>query len=366
MDINEVKNVISSSRLKQASKDKLLKVLPLLAPISLTGLGREASRGDAVLAEYFIVFLWEKSAQVFQLIKSGEVQPARDLFWKLFEKYASVVNEEDRAMFLYLVMDIRRFSVGRRFSVSEAEYKKLLDYEVELLTHLPPEELQYFISNHLVMLGERFNLVLIMQMHAIDNLLENEDDFFRNCSTALLNNREPSDAIQGKIIADWLKEFSASAIGPASKMDTLHLTDFLIKNPKASKLSQEEKGYLSEVFKLYIWFMNPYFSDDEVSEYRLQLDKEKADRLAKEYEAEIQQTNLSLKQGTPERQALKNVSPISNPKENQFIPALDTGLKLSGIGQNITKKLPPLPPRPSVDIEKKLEELKAKIGGRDR
>lgn len=366
MDINEVKNVIASSRLKQASKDKLLKVLPLLAPISLTGLGREASRGDAALAEDFIVFLWEKSAQVFQLIKGGEVQPARDLFWKLFEKYVSVVNEEDRAMFLYLVMDIRRLSAGRRFSVSEAEYKKLLDYEVELLTHLPPDELQYFISSHLVMLGERFNLVLIMQMHAIDNLLENDDDFFRNCTTALLGNSSTEDAIQDKTIAQWLKEFSASAQGPASKMNTLSLTDFFVKHPKASRLPPDEKNYLREVCKLYLWFLNPVFNDDEVLEYRAQLEKEKADRLLKEYELQVRQAEAMQPQVIPAVKPVLEPAPDLRPKAAPFQPDVGKGLNWGNVSPQPVRKLPPVPPRPSVDIEKKLAELKSKAQKRSK
>ncbi len=313
MTIEEVKQIIANSKFDTDLKNRLALLLPRLGKYSLSGLGKEVSRGDALIIADYLVSLWERFASILDGIKKTNEDSFKNLSKLLTESLAKS-NGEDEFYTLNLVLDIR--SLARAKLTAELN-KQLLDYEVWLFWQLPKNEVLFLLQNHILYLSQNLNLLKDAQAAVYTNDWDYTKGFPQIFSDALLQNKEMLGQNSKRTVADWIKECINYSTGNKTHMTTFQVAGFLAKDASVQKLTRAEKTSLSEMLKLYVWFLDPQIDEDEIAKYKEEAREEKF--------AQIEQVN---NQTTQKFQLPKEVLG----KESQMNSARPTQAPGGGMG----------------------------------
>ena len=274
MTTEDVKQIITNSRFNPSLKQRLVLLLPRLGKYTLTGLGKEVSRGDSLIIADYLVSLWENFANLLDELKNKDGN-AVDNFDKFLTENFSVFNGEDEFYVLNFVLDARSLAYNGQAKLTQMQYTRLLDFEIELFWYLPKEELLFLFRNSILYLSQKIKLLEYTQAAVYKNDLDYKKDFSRIFSEVLLQNEEKFDL---KTVGEWVKsylKFSASAV---FRTDVVQVAAFLTKDADVQKLNNANKNILSEILKLYVWFLAPEIKVDAVIDYIQQINQAEINR----------------------------------------------------------------------------------------
>jgi len=285
MSSETCKQTVNNCKFPADLKQRLLLILPLLEKHTMDGLEKELSRGDSVLIQVFLTSTWENFARLLKGIKANDSK-ALQLFWEEFKEKQNLLNDEDKVYFLYLVMDVFKLSWLKKNAFNENEKIALLEFEIGLFNYLPKEEIVALLGNYLIFIAKKWDLLKAVQIVIVDNFWDEDNKFLVECSKSLLKNKETIGSIKPRSIEQWVLEFTNFSPTPISERGSYQITDFFVKNNSVKELSEEEKVFLTEVLKLFLWFANPEVNTQELDDYKKQLERQKAEYERKLYEAE--------------------------------------------------------------------------------
>ncbi len=349
IELNKVKNIINSSSYPLDLKDKLISILPHLEKHTLTGFGKELDTTDSSLVAKLLATKWEEFGVILEGVKRLE-QDYFNSFMAKLEQARKSLKEEDKIHFLYLVLDVRPLISSGQQSPPIDQLNKILDYEINLFWHLPKSEVIYLLQNHLLFLESEVDLLRHVQAAVWENDWDYTKDFEKTFSDCILHNKEILGSKEPHSVSDWIKFYFESGLQKTNQINTMQVAEYLFKNRQVQRLSEREKRTLSQVLKLLAWLKDPQLDELEVLKYREGLRNVEAE--------ELEEGIISLMSREPEDKKLQNVDFVVKKKnlEVEVVPGLNWG----DVSPQPVRKLPPVPPRPSVDIEKKLAELKSK------
>jgi|GEM_PF-5917676 len=267
MTVEKVKQIIIASKILLGLKNRLIAILSNLNNYCLTALGLEISRKDSRLIALHLVNLWEKFAQLTNGLKKDDTVAIND-FFKLLSEYDELMNDDDRLYLLNLVLDVRVLSSNKRVKLSPKQYEDLLNYEISLFWYLPKEEVIFFLQNELLFLEGKVNLLEYVKVVVWQNDWDFTKDFSQSFSEQVFKNTE---ILAGKTVNSWLKDYFDFSSTSSFRKDVVQVAEFLVKNPLVQKLSNSERKTLSEILKLYVWFLEPEISEDDVINFKEQV-----------------------------------------------------------------------------------------------
>ncbi|MBI3232417.1 MAG: hypothetical protein HYZ51_05090 [Candidatus Doudnabacteria bacterium] len=415
MTIEEVKQIITNSRFEAGLKQRLFLALSRLGKYTLSGLGKEVSRGDSLVIADYLVSLWESFANLLEGLKNKDTNAVKSLA-KFLVGNLSKFNGEDELYFLYFVLDLRALAYKDPLNLTTEQYRQLLDFEIKLFWDLPKEEIIFLLQNHLLFLESRVNLLMHMQVVTWGNDWDYMDNFSKFFSDLLYQNKEILGVNTPKTVGAWVKEFFNFSSPTFSQTTVVGVAEFLVKDPAVQKLTNVERKTLSEILKLFSWILDPEMNEEEVLLYREQIRTREAEKIeqlmgifgqsAAALEAENKNENVpeistaplipltrptapaqnlgmdemsggsGLKFGTPDGD--QQVSPVAVPTSRDATGQASSKYKVSSEEKGIQKisNQKPMPPRPQgamandelrimnekkQQIDRKLEELKKKL-----
>ncbi len=346
---NKVKDIIDSSSYPLDLKDKLVSILPHLEKHTLTGFGKELDMTDSSLVAKLLADKWEEFGVILEGVKRSE-QNSFSSFMAKLEQTRKSLKEEDKIHFLYLVLDIRPLMSSGRQSLPSEQLNKILEYEVNLLWYLPKPEVIYLLQNHLLFLESKVDLLRHVQAAVWENDWDYSKDFEKTFSDCIIRNKEILGSKEPHSVFDWVKSYFESGLQKTNQINTMQVAEYLFKNRQVQKLNEREKRTLSQILKLLAWFEDPKLDELEVIKYKEELRNGEAEQLEEDI--------ISLMSREPEEKKRQNLD--FNSKKQYIEVEVAPGLNWGNASPQPVKRLPPVPPRPSVDIEKKLAELKSK------
>ena len=267
MTIEEVKQVIENSKFEPELKQRLILTLPSLGKYTLVGLGSEVSRGDSLIIADYLVSLWENFARYLEGLKNNNAGYLINLPVFL-KKNLNRFNGEDELYFLNFVLDIRPLAGGVGGGVLTSDYFNLLEFEIRMFWKLPKEEVLFILENELLFLEKQTNPLQIVKVATWENEWDLEKDFSKTFSDSLFQNKE---ALGGRVVGDWVQQYFNFSSPSSFRNNVMQVAEYLIKDPKVKKLSENEKRILSEILKLYVWFFKSEMNREEVYDYKEQL-----------------------------------------------------------------------------------------------
>lgn len=266
MAIEEVKQIIANSKFNPDLKNRLVLLLSRLGKYTVSGLGKEVSRGDSLIIADYLVSLWENLANLLDGLKNSNGNSVENLL-KLLVNSKAKSNGEDELYVLNLALDVRALAYSRRVLTSE-QYQQLLDYEIWLFWQLPKDEVLSLLQNHILYLAQKLNLSLDTQAAVYTNDWDYAVGFPQIFSTALLQNKEILGKVPTMTVGFWIQKCVNFSTNSRHQMTTFEVANFLFKEPLVQKLTQPEKKILSEILNLYAWFLNPIIDVDRIVEYK--------------------------------------------------------------------------------------------------
>lgn len=290
MTTDELKQIITDSKFDSGLKQKLVLLLPRLGKQTLSGLGKEVSRGDSCVSANYIVSMWENFANLLDGLKSKN-KNGLDNLSKFFDKTLNKFNGDAQLYVLNLVVDVRILASGAKIGISSKLYQDILNFEISLFWYLPKEEVMFFLENELLFLESRVNLLEHLKVAVLENSWDWEKDFDKILANLLLKNKEKLGDLT---VGDWLQEYFNFSSPSTFRTDVVQVAEFLVKNQLVKKLSVDEKQSLSEILKLYVWLQKPELNSKEINSYRQQLEEQEADRIQKLIDAEIEASGVLL------------------------------------------------------------------------
>ncbi len=272
MTVENCRQVINESKFPAALKQRLILILPALEKNILSGIYKEASRGDTLLiAESFTAEL-EKFAKIFTGLKNNDASE-KESFWSLFEEKRQLLNEEDKLMFLYLVLDVKSLAMARRNYWNLDELLRLEDFEIDLFEYLPQDEVRFLLQNSLLQLAEKLDFFRGIQYLAVENQWIGEEKFVKDFMDSLSSNQE--NFTVSKTVGSWISDFSQSSSVPITQRGSLQISDFMVKNTSAAQLSAKEKSFLTSLLKLFLWFSKPEINEADLASYKNEREAQK-------------------------------------------------------------------------------------------
>lgn len=362
MTPEKLKSIIEVSLIPDDLKQRLNLILPNLDKNLLFGLGMELGRRDSLPIAFGLTRRFENYAGLLQGIKKGNKQLAAD-FLKQLEEVAGDLNDEEKSYFLYLVLDIRSASRSLKSIFSETNFKRIIDYEISLFWELPKSEVIYLLQNHLLLLEKSFNLLLHIQVICWENDWNYGKNFSQSFGQLLLQNKEILGQPAGKTVGAWIQECLNFSLENGSQISIVKIAEFLVKNAAVQKLKDAERKTLSQILKLYEWFLDPQIDEDEVLQYKEELRAKESERINQLLSKAVQEFKADSQVIKPFEQFIAASRPML--MEDMVVP----GLSFRPPNTNVNKTdsiastipIPPVPsfkPKVGVNIDQKLEELK--------
>jgi len=397
MTLDQVKRIVADSQFPPDFKRRLGLILPNLDKYILTGLGREVSRGDSLPIAASLVEKWENFARILDGLRKSDSRAVQDFFKLLREIGDPVINEEEKLFFLSLVLDARSLAGASKLDILPQEYENILDYEISLFWHLPKEEIMFLLQNRLLFLESKINLLNHMQVVTWEHDWDYASNFSKAFSDLLYQNKEMFGAGAPKEVGVWIKEFFNFSSPTFSQATVVGVAEFLVKDPFVQKLTGAERKTLSEILKLFIWFLEPQINETEVLGYKEEMRLKEAELAEKEAKSatgglvaaptipkgplagaqrpmsDVKTTDAQIKTdyADAKKSKFEDRQSQTGRGENGNGPGQDRGLKFGQVQEKIPnqKPMPPVPPGGSmkyevrsmdrqVEIDRKLEELK--------
>src|SRR5258708_4278563 len=106
MTIEEVKQIIADSKFDPGLKQRLALLLPSLGKFTLSGLGKEVSRGDSLVIGEYLVTLWQNFGNLLDALKQKNEDGVVNLS-KFLDENLHKSNTDDKLYMLSFVMDAR-------------------------------------------------------------------------------------------------------------------------------------------------------------------------------------------------------------------------------------------------------------------
>ena len=352
--LETVKQTITNSGFSDNLKDRLsTAVLPLLDKQTLTGLDKEISDKDNILVAEKITALWERFGRILSGLKKGEGR-AKDDFLKLLAETRSALNEENRVLVLNLVADVRSsISMNRSALFSDTELWDIVEYEISLFRYLPADEISYLLEHYLLEILDRTNLLVEMQIAAVDVGWYEDPGVPKTFMDILLHNRQ---RLSTKPVVEWLQEFIKFDAVPPSQKTTLHVAEFLVKDHNVSALTQKDKLTLSEILNLFLWCLKPKIEEEELGTYKREIEEQRAKYYQKLYEASMSGTEgMMSKYFWPEKVVSvsgSTVKPLLETKPQSLPVNRNAGSQVRPLG---VPAVPPVPRPPRAAVARPKE-----------
>lgn len=267
MDLKKIKQEINSSNFALEYKQELISLLPELDKNTQIGLVRQVTRADNIVVAKEIVGWWKNFAKILTGLKATGPK-TYDEFYGLLKQMQESLNDDVRLYFLYLVLDVRNLFYSGKIKIPQTEYVNLLKYELDMFWNLPKDEVFYLLNKNLLFLLAKIDLVKNIEVVVFDNDWDIEANFEKTFSESLLQNKEMLGAAVAKSVGQWIQDFINSSPVALSERTIVNIGNFLVKNSSVSKLSPNEKAFLSEILKLYLWFINGEIDEREVISYK--------------------------------------------------------------------------------------------------
>lgn len=278
MTLEELKQIITNCKFDSALKQRLDLILPNLGKYTLSGLGKEVSRGDSVLIAESIVLRWENFAKLLSNIKSRGQNSSQNLTDFLNENL-NIINGETEFYILNFVFDLRVMASSGQARLTEEQEKQIIDYEILLFWHLPKEEVLFLFRNKIMYLLNKIDLLKDTEVV----VYENDWDFDENFNTVLLDALYQNKEILGvngkKTVGMWIKDFYNFASGSRTSPTAFGIAEFMAKDPVVQKLAKSERENLSEILRLFVWLLDPLIDEAEVRSYKESVSDERFARV---------------------------------------------------------------------------------------
>ena len=337
LNLAQVKTIINKSGFASELKDRLFLILPNLGRNTLTRLGLEIERHDSNLISRTLVNVWENYSKILQELL-GKNTLAENNFLTALQNMEVSLNEERKLYFLSLVLDVRVLADSKKLTNVEVFYKDILEYEISMFWFLDKDEVVYILQKHLLLLESRVNLLNHIQVAVWEYGWHFEKDFSNFFSDLLAKNFDFLGAGVKLSVGDWVKKYFDSSSSNVFRTDTVQIAEFLTKNPLVQKLSEGEKQTLSEILKLYVWFLKPSFNEEQILQYKEEVRAHQIKELEKQFPEMSTENNSIATDDEDEDDKLSSVSVSdASPKFVKSIPIDGIDQKLEDLKKRLGK-----------------------------
>ncbi len=265
----QLTELLQQSNWPAEEKQKLLGMVPKLGSNTINFLYREVDTFFSEITADIVVTTVEKTTNA---VKNFSSNPS-----ELIQILNTAPDDPDFDFGKYIVPIIAdsRSPIVTNGATREA----LLKFELRLIKELPESELlevvktstSYFVSNcNLLMEFKRINFLRGIGEdknwgRQYVTALENSEELFGSKEVYITGKKYPGH------IKNWIKDFIASIPVAVSERTTFEEVQYLKRSPNASKLSQVQQQQLLDIIKLYRWFLDPFVTEEEVTEYENKL-----------------------------------------------------------------------------------------------
>lgn len=337
MTKDNLKNLILSSQFSKENLNALLGCVEILGPYSTSGLELKLSSGDALSIENYVTDLWVEFAKYYKAFLNSD-SAVQNEFWNKLNNMKLVLNDDDKADFLWCVMDIKKI-IGQK---NAQQLNELVDFEILCFEYLPENELIDLIKNHLLSLCQKINLTLGVQYIFDRNFFDTKYKRMRQYSDALTKN---SELVNGTKISEILNNFINFNNTPIQKRGTFDITDFISKN---SNLFGKYNQIVSEILKFFVWVNKPVIEETQVREF-IQERRQEKQKFANE-QIQILQELVETK---PDKYEVLTTDVLNS----NFNKVLVNDFKVKSVDNFTFQKIN----TNKINIDKKLEELRDKV-----
>lgn len=348
IQIEKVKQEILESSLPKPLQDKVI--------LALSGLGNNTIRwifknvsGSELDQEEFVNFI-QSAAKVYQFALGGNLQPAE----VLLKESLNNPDWEFGQWAIPLAMDIRELIKIHPNTL----HSGLNGFEQKIFRWLPQDELSEIVKSDLLFFVRSLNVSMeFKRIYSIEELVDDgswglgfQKDLEGNEEILGKNQIKMDEKVLPPTIKNWILDYLTSSPKAMSERGAYDQIHYIQQSKNTQSLSDTDKNVLLDIIKLHSWFLDPEYSEEELSAYEEEL---------KRKEKVSAPQNSQPPFSTPEAPAAKTFSDVAAAPSGQPLPKPAPVKTPPTIGFPFSVKQPPVKaPLSLQDMQKEIENKK--------
>lgn len=313
--IDQLKNSLKASKWSEDYQKRILAVLPRLGKNNIEFLQNKVEGFETRLEAKYIAAVLEEEVSMLEKLIGSDTKDFIKLLRGGYDRPSYDFGNYVLPFVLDIAWAMRQHKIPQSSDLAEA----VIEFEIKFFSILPFEEVVLLVQEDVVTLAKKSSILLLLKQYYWRKFKGYKKSFSGDMLAALEGNTETlgsenlvmEEKKYPPTVHNWIQDYIQSLPRSISARSTFDEIQYIRSSKNVLPLPEQEKAILLEIVKLHNWFLSPVVNEKEVRRY------ETEQEMAKE-------------------KAYAEAETVSAPY------------------------IEPVPQRPVIDIDKKLQELKKK------